>query len=141
MIRRPPISTRTDTLFPYTTLFRSVLAWQPDFDVVGLGGGRTHVARTQGDDAIRQIELLEDRLGMRGQLLVNRVGISRQRRLHAFDLFELMLANHAARVTTGLPGIGAEAWRVRDPLSRQRIGIEAFIAQQICHRPYGRRRE
>src|SRR3546814_18550642 len=25
MIRRPPISTLTDTLFPYTTLFRSVL--------------------------------------------------------------------------------------------------------------------
>src|SRR3546814_13811596 len=23
MIRRPPVSTRTDTLFPYTTLFRS----------------------------------------------------------------------------------------------------------------------
>src|SRR3546814_8044325 len=27
MIRRPPRSTRTDTLFPYTTLFRSVCAW------------------------------------------------------------------------------------------------------------------
>src|SRR3546814_9214495 len=27
MIRRPPRSTRTDTLFPYTTLFRSVLAY------------------------------------------------------------------------------------------------------------------
>src|SRR3546814_6124554 len=26
MIRRPPRSTRTDTLFPYTTLFRSFLA-------------------------------------------------------------------------------------------------------------------
>src|SRR3546814_3484334 len=25
MIRRPPISTRTDTLFPYTTLFRSTI--------------------------------------------------------------------------------------------------------------------
>src|SRR3546814_6396365 len=25
MIRRPPRSTRTDTLFPYTTLFRSVM--------------------------------------------------------------------------------------------------------------------
>src|SRR3546814_11147759 len=24
MLRRPPISTRTDTLFPYTTLFRSI---------------------------------------------------------------------------------------------------------------------
>src|SRR3546814_1843415 len=35
MIRRPPRSTRTDTLFPYTTLFRSgrnlliLKAWQP----------------------------------------------------------------------------------------------------------------
>src|SRR3546814_14704572 len=27
MIRRPPRSTRTDTLFPYTTLFRSHLQW------------------------------------------------------------------------------------------------------------------
>src|SRR3546814_17485886 len=26
MIRRPPISTRTDTLFPYTTLFRSIFS-------------------------------------------------------------------------------------------------------------------
>src|SRR3546814_9794397 len=32
MIRRPPRSTRTDTLFPYTTLFRSTstsAAWSP----------------------------------------------------------------------------------------------------------------
>src|SRR3546814_14440219 len=28
MIRRPPRSTRTDTLFPYTTLFRSITAMQ-----------------------------------------------------------------------------------------------------------------
>src|SRR3546814_14531645 len=27
MIRRPPRSTRTDTLFPYTTLFRSQQVW------------------------------------------------------------------------------------------------------------------
>src|SRR3546814_12643603 len=27
MIRRPPISTRTDTLFPYPTLFRSWSSW------------------------------------------------------------------------------------------------------------------
>src|SRR3546814_19145825 len=27
MIRRPPRATRTDTLFPYTTLFRSRLRW------------------------------------------------------------------------------------------------------------------
>src|SRR3546814_20279991 len=31
MIRRPPRSTRTDTLFPYTTLFRSIYAGCPHF--------------------------------------------------------------------------------------------------------------
>src|SRR3546814_2899333 len=31
MIRRPPRSTRTDTLFPYTTLFRSLLGLQTYF--------------------------------------------------------------------------------------------------------------
>src|SRR3546814_6768771 len=41
MIRRPPRSTRTDTLFPYTTLFRSLiearlLAGQSDADVRAL---------------------------------------------------------------------------------------------------------
>src|SRR3546814_13472739 len=30
MIRRPPRSTRTDTLFPYTTLFRSMLFMRCD---------------------------------------------------------------------------------------------------------------
>src|SRR3546814_4537019 len=33
MIRRPPRSTRTDTLFPYTTLFRSLLTTRPPRDV------------------------------------------------------------------------------------------------------------
>src|SRR3546814_13489737 len=33
MIRRPPRSTRTDTLFPYTTLFRSLRIDSIDFDL------------------------------------------------------------------------------------------------------------
>src|SRR3546814_8706839 len=37
MIRRPPGSTRTDTLVPYTTLFRS--AWQFGHRAAGVGGG------------------------------------------------------------------------------------------------------
>src|SRR3546814_10726255 len=35
MIRRPPRSTRTDTLFPYTTLFRSA-ALKGRYDVVNI---------------------------------------------------------------------------------------------------------
>src|SRR3546814_11706600 len=38
MIRRPPISTRTDTLFPYTTLFRS----QPNTKIATLVFGFFH---------------------------------------------------------------------------------------------------
>src|SRR3546814_7088570 len=38
MIRRPPRSTRTDTLFPYTTLFRSPY-WVSYPDIAGLHGG------------------------------------------------------------------------------------------------------
>src|SRR3546814_16840127 len=33
MIRLPPRSTRTDTLFPYTTLFRSVVVTEDDPDL------------------------------------------------------------------------------------------------------------
>src|SRR3546814_3181731 len=46
MIRLPPRSTRTDTLFPYTTLFRSAdLDDQPFRWMQGTG----HRARRQGD--------------------------------------------------------------------------------------------
>src|SRR3546814_20765818 len=38
MIRRPPRSTRTDTLFPYTTLFRSAVARQIYIPLT-VGGG------------------------------------------------------------------------------------------------------
>src|SRR3546814_8627676 len=38
MIRRPPRSTRTDTLFPYTTLFRSDLANRMACDFQGKRG-------------------------------------------------------------------------------------------------------
>src|SRR3546814_12195280 len=37
MIRRPPSTTRTDTLFPYTTLFRSPAAGG-DLEVLAAGG-------------------------------------------------------------------------------------------------------
>src|SRR3546814_13106998 len=42
MVRRPPRSTRTDTLFPYTTLFRSDA---PDADMSEAGDKRKHDLR------------------------------------------------------------------------------------------------
>src|SRR3546814_15063690 len=46
MIRRPPRSTRTDTLFPYTTLFRS--------DVLHRAGA---VERDQRDDVLEGVDV------------------------------------------------------------------------------------
>src|SRR3546814_7262697 len=53
MIRRPPISTRTDTLFPYTTLFRSChrdsADWFPEHAATGLGRP-VHIQWQRRDD-------------------------------------------------------------------------------------------
>src|SRR3546814_13586603 len=55
MSRRPPRSTRTDTLFPYTTLFRSVLAADRGLEqalrvgrVIGRDHDQTRHARIPG---------------------------------------------------------------------------------------------
>src|SRR3546814_9542136 len=55
MIRRPPRSTRTDTLFPYTTLFRSELT-------------RTDVAQSES----RLSSATADRIGAEGNLTASR---------------------------------------------------------------------
>src|SRR3546814_4434576 len=53
MIRRPPRSTWTDTLFPYTTLFRSVIAClQPTGHLVAVPRGMT--AATLDEDGLLQ---------------------------------------------------------------------------------------
>src|SRR3546814_16687644 len=53
MIRRPPRSTRTDTLFPYTTLFRSVhrcaRADPPYAAGIGVGNEQQALAQMSGD--------------------------------------------------------------------------------------------
>src|SRR3546814_5746626 len=49
MIRRPPRSTRTDTLVPYTTLFRSL---EPLFEFGFLAARRGHRARIDAFDLL-----------------------------------------------------------------------------------------
>src|SRR3546814_5128310 len=51
MIRRPPRSTRTDTLFPYTTLFRSLVAREATRQARGtfrVGVGSSNIATMEG---------------------------------------------------------------------------------------------
>src|SRR3546814_5547025 len=51
MIRRPPRSTRTDTLFPYTTLFRSSEVYRAGIE--SIAHGQTEAARALDLSALR----------------------------------------------------------------------------------------
>src|SRR3546814_16763602 len=69
MIRRPPRATRTDTLFPYTTLFRSSRAgfltgrFPADVGFVGITGSRARNAE------IGQVNWLDPKLPTIARLL------------------------------------------------------------------------
>src|SRR3546814_1353750 len=63
MLRRPPGSTRTYTLFPYTTLFRAVGAWQAWW-YEGLGQERDEYLYKQTD--ARRVTLAETPLTLKG---------------------------------------------------------------------------
>src|SRR3546814_6259661 len=75
MIRRPPRSTRTDTLFPYTTLFRS------QADRTGLAGGASAAGVDEDVEA----------LGVLGQL--ERLAHDHARGLAAEELVERTLVD------------------------------------------------
>src|SRR3546814_9113418 len=65
MIRRPPRSTRTDTLFPYTTLFRSAIAFRAVHSPLGEAllrgdGAQLHVAAKLSRNVFRGIERSEE---------------------------------------------------------------------------------
>src|SRR3546814_7266273 len=58
MIRRPPRSTRTDTLFPYTTLFRSAALGHPASKPLGRRNGNK---RANGRIAVRPYAIEAER--------------------------------------------------------------------------------
>src|SRR3546814_9731328 len=85
MIPRPPRSTRTDTLFPYTTLFRSVWLPTPDMNLVlracePIGA----LARAEGDRAAAR--------GWRGGRMRRLHGRSEE---HTSELQSLMRSSYA----------------------------------------------
>src|SRR3546814_14737980 len=67
MIRRPPRSTRTDTLFPYTTLFRSLFLRGPVIVTRFAGanaiviGGNADTQRMLGE-VIRQLDVAREQV-------------------------------------------------------------------------------
>src|SRR3546814_3372464 len=99
MIRRPPRSTRTDTLFPYTTLFRSLVAG------LGIGGIAIGLA-AQGifSDLFASLSIIFDRPFRVGETIkydtstatVERIGLKSTRsEEHTSELQSLMRISYA----------------------------------------------
>src|SRR3546814_3319685 len=95
MIRRPPRSTRTDTLFPYTTLFRSLE--QP----VDIGGRRRFLKIAQpGQWCHAEIDIVDDQLIYarklgRSEHLDDRGGCGLRSEEHTSELQSLMRISYA----------------------------------------------
>src|SRR3546814_7813020 len=84
MIRRPPRSTRTDTLFPYTTLFRSKLTNEEFIGVVeALMVGKIQTVNGNAD----MIPL--------GQARVSRAALRKRSEEHTSELQSLMRISYA----------------------------------------------
>src|SRR3546814_15358323 len=100
MIRRPPRSTRTDTLFPYTTLFRSVIQ-------LGAAAGEDLPAR------LGMVYHVNDRAFGGGEEAGDLVGIHR---LRVGDVDQLVIGRNAF-----LLGIEATA---RNPFQFKLVELE-----------------
>src|SRR3546814_3653863 len=102
MIRRPPRSTRTDTLFPYTTLFRSNTQQLGDHDRgEGCRDGVDHVHASAAhhrleeivDDAFDMIAQLGD--APRRECLVHELAHAGRSEEHTSELQSLMRISYA----------------------------------------------
>src|SRR3546814_2314156 len=90
MIRRPPRSTRTDTLFPYTTLFRSPYRLLELFQI--LRDGRVGMVRREG-----AVDALVEKDVRAGQA-------SHQRLKHFAGRAIAVVPRHAQRLRSGIGG-------------------------------------
>src|SRR3546814_20743393 len=114
MIRRPPRSTRTDTLFPDTTLFRSERRAARRIDLV------IRIA-----DAAFERQILEE-----GTLLHQRDDDFADRFIHAEAAVDVRRsATGAAQVTTGRERVGRLRRRIFAIISdKRRVGTEGVSA-------------
>src|SRR3546814_18316994 len=96
MIRRPPRSTRTDTLFPYTTLFRS--DEQAGQEIMGLAQpGVDQPCRGKSDDRLGQARierlLMEELIKMNDELKVHQPA---GQKLHVQPARRFLVGGHFA---------------------------------------------
>src|SRR3546814_12211365 len=111
MIRRPPRSTRTDTLFPYTTLFRSTPFQAADAAARGMANDVRQFVVVEWTlrlgIAINRAEFERAHCGFR--TLVGEAGHDHYRRgAQGHDLFQKVQAAHAGHFNVQRDDIGVQ---------------------------------
>src|SRR3546814_18106696 len=91
MIRRPPRSTRTDTLFPYTTLFRSLVARSPS----GQAAAYPIVASTQKDGICHEVIAPAPNLAPELSAQAQQIALTVRSEEHTSELQSLMRISYA----------------------------------------------
>src|SRR3546814_15264179 len=97
MIRRPPRSTRTDTLFPYTTLFRPPVPWMwwPAIGAVVVGVGGLIDARVLGAGYSNIQTLVDGSMALRAAIILLAVKAVVRSEEHTSELQSLMRISYA----------------------------------------------
>src|SRR3546814_10409499 len=142
MIRRPPRSTRTDTLFPYTTLFRSDIPHSHRQDELGdlaraaVKLRETSIAKQQADQGMREmVKVVGDALRRLadGDLTTQLPKLADGYEALQKDFNQTMRQLHEAMlsVASAANGIGAEIGRAHSELqSLMRISYAVFCLKK-----------
>src|SRR3546814_2340647 len=134
MIRRPPGATRTDTLFPYTTLVRSIGGDQADAAGAFRPGARTRHRARKKQDRLLPLELR--RLAPRVDRQVDEIGDSRRERAAAANQADDVGFDIESDVTRRDSGRSEE--HTSELQSLMRISYAVFCLKQ---KKYNRLRE
>src|SRR5262245_56781948 len=105
----------------------SVLPRKPNFDVIALGCGESHISRGVYYDAVRELQPLQNLLSALHQRLQLCVGIFRAREFYELDLIKLMLAKNATDILAIRASLTTEAWRIGREFDRQSFSLNDLV--------------
>jgi len=108
-----------------------ILAGQPHFDVMGAPRAKAHVARAKHDRAIGQIERFQNALRTFGHAIQLGAAVLWRGDRHHFDLFKLMLTQHARGILARTSRFRAETLSVRGHALGQFICVQNAARHHI----------
>src|SRR3546814_5241403 len=133
MIRRPPRSTRTDTRFPYTTLFRSCAVADSAASAVAAAGEARpdfvlmDVRLAQGSDGIEAAHEINDRFGIGSVFLTAHSDAATLRRARAAAPLEFLIKPYSAReLETAIAAAARSEEHTSELQSLMRISYAVF---------------